>query len=82
MFSGLDRYGRYGPLLLRLRIGVTMLLSGYGKVIGLAGVTLHSQVLRSSGSGTGLTPSFSAPCGLKLQLITQTSCQTSNKVTL
>ncbi len=50
--------------------------------IGLAGVTLHSQVLRSSGSGTGLTPSFSAPCGLKLQLITQTSCQTSNKVIL
>ena len=39
MFSGLDRYERYGPLLLRLGIGVTMLLSGYGKVIGLAGVT-------------------------------------------
>ncbi len=50
--------------------------------IGLQGVTLHSQVLRSSGSGTGLTPSFTAPCGLNLQLITQTSCQTSNKVTL
>ena len=36
MFSGLDRYERYGPLLLRLGIGVTMLLSGYGKVTGLA----------------------------------------------
>jgi hypothetical protein len=50
--------------------------------IGLAGVTLHPQVLHSSGSGTGLTPTFSAPCGLHMQLITQASCKTSNAITL
>ena len=50
--------------------------------IGLAGVTLHPQSLRSSGSGTGLTPSFSAPCGMKIQFITQGTCMTSNKVVL
>ncbi len=39
MLSGLHRYERYGPLLMRLGIGVIMLLSGYAKVTGLAGVT-------------------------------------------
>jgi len=50
--------------------------------IGLAGVTLHPQVLHSASNGSGLTPTFSAPCGLNLQMITQTSCQTSNAITL
>lgn len=50
--------------------------------IGLAGVTLHPQVLHSNGSGSGSIPNFSAPCGLHLQLITQSSCKTSNAVTL
>jgi len=49
--------------------------------IGLAGVTLHPQTFNSP-SGSGSTPNFAAPCGLNIQLITQTSCKTSNKVTL
>lgn len=39
MFLGLDRYERYGPLILRIGIGLTMLFSGLAKVTGLAGVT-------------------------------------------
>ena len=50
--------------------------------IGLAGVTLHGQSLRSNAQGGGSTPNFAAPCGLNIQLITQGSCKTSNKVTL
>jgi hypothetical protein len=50
--------------------------------IGLGGVTLHPQVLHSDGSGSGSVNSFSAPCGLHLQLITQNSCKTSNAMTL
>ena len=50
--------------------------------IGLAGVTLHAQSLRSNAQGGGSTPNFAAPCGLNIQLITQGSCKTSNKVTL
>lgn len=49
--------------------------------IGLAGVTLHPQSFNSPG-GSGNTPNFAAPCGLNIQLITQSSCKTSNKVTL
>jgi len=49
--------------------------------IGLAGVTLHPQSFNSPG-GSGNTPNFAAPCNLNIQLITQTSCKTSNKVTL
>ena len=49
--------------------------------IGLAGVTLHPQSFNSPG-GSGSTPNFAAPCNLNIQLITQTSCKTSNKVTL
>ena len=50
--------------------------------IGLAGITLHPQALHSASNGSGLTPTFTAPCGLNLQMITQTSCQTSNAITL
>lgn len=50
--------------------------------IGLAGVTLHSQVLHSNGNGAGSTPNFAAPCGLHIQLITQGSCRTSNRIDL
>ena len=50
--------------------------------IGLAGITLHNQSLRSDANGGGSTPNFAAPCGLNIQLITQGSCKTSNKVTL
>jgi hypothetical protein len=50
--------------------------------IGLGGVTLHPQVLHSDASGAGSVNSFSAPCGLHLQLITQNSCKTSNAMTL
>jgi len=50
--------------------------------IGLAGVTLHPRSLTSSPGGSGSTPNFAAPCNLNIQLITQTSCKTSNKVTL
>ncbi len=49
--------------------------------IGLAGITLHSQTFNSP-NGSGSTPNFAAPCGLNIQLITQTTCKTSNKVTL
>jgi len=50
--------------------------------IGLGGITLHPQVLHSDGGGSGSVASFSAPCGLHLQLITQNSCKTSNAMTL
>lgn len=50
--------------------------------IGLGGVTLHPQVLHSNGSGNGSIPNFSAPCGMHLQLITQSTCKTSNRVDL
>ncbi len=49
--------------------------------IGLGGITLHAQRFNSP-SGSGNTPNFTAPCGLNIQLITETSCKTSNKVTL
>jgi len=55
--------------------------AGKGICIGLAGVTLHSASFNSPG-GSGSTPNFAAPCGLNIQLITQTSCKTSNAVTL
>ncbi len=49
--------------------------------IGLGGITLHAQRFNSPG-GSGNTPNFAAPCGLNIQLITETTCKTSNKVTL
>lgn len=50
--------------------------------IGLAGVTLHSQILHSDGNGGRSVRNFSAPCGLNIQLIAQNSCKTSNGITL
>ncbi len=49
--------------------------------IGLGGITLHAQRFNSPG-GSGNTPNFAAPCGLNIQLITEGTCKTSNKVTL
>ncbi len=49
--------------------------------IGLGGITLHTQRFNSPG-GSGNTPNFAAPCGLNIQLITENTCKTSNKVTL
>ncbi len=49
--------------------------------IGLGGITLAPNRFNSPG-GSGSTPNFTAPCGLNIQLITETTCKTSNKVTL
>jgi hypothetical protein len=48
--------------------------------IGLAGVTLHPASLPGTASGT--SPNFNAPCGLRVQLIGQGSCETSNALVL
>ncbi len=49
--------------------------------IGLGGITLAPNRFNSPG-GSGATPNFVAPCGLNIQLITEVTCKTSNKVTL
>lgn len=50
--------------------------------VGLAGVIIHEGAYRSDGNGAGSIPSFTALCGLHLQLITQSSCKTSNRIDL
>lgn len=53
--------------------------SGTTLCIGLGGIQIHQATLPGTPSGT--SPSFNAPCGMKVQLIT-TACKTSNRVVL